>query len=34
MSDATVEHVLTLDCPESPGIVHAVSGFLVTWDRA
>ncbi len=29
MSDATVEHVLTLDCPESPGIVHAVSGFLV-----
>jgi formyltetrahydrofolate deformylase len=29
MSDATVEHVLTLDCPESPGIVHAVSGFLL-----
>jgi formyltetrahydrofolate deformylase len=25
----TVEHVLTLDCPETPGIVHAVSGFLV-----
>jgi formyltetrahydrofolate deformylase len=25
----TVEHVLTLDCPESPGIVHAVSGFLL-----
>jgi formyltetrahydrofolate deformylase len=25
----TVEHVLTLDCAESPGIVHAVSGFLV-----
>ncbi len=25
----TVEHVLTLDCPEVPGIVHAVSGFLV-----
>ncbi|WP_026534271.1 formyltetrahydrofolate deformylase [Arthrobacter sp. H14] len=24
-----VEHVLTLDCAESPGIVHAVSGFLV-----
>lgn len=22
-------HVLTLDCPESPGIVHAVSAFLV-----
>ena len=29
MSDTTIEHVLTLDCPESPGIVHAVSGFLV-----
>ncbi|MEV0283764.1 MULTISPECIES: formyltetrahydrofolate deformylase [unclassified Kribbella] len=29
MSDATLEHVLTLDCPESPGIVHAVSGFLL-----
>jgi len=26
---ATVEHVLTLDCPEGPGIVHAVSGFLL-----
>ena len=25
----TLEHVLTLDCAESPGIVHAVSGFLV-----
>ncbi|MET3205052.1 UNVERIFIED_ORG: formyltetrahydrofolate deformylase [Arthrobacter sp. UYEF13] len=25
----TVEHVLTLDCPETPGIVHAVSGFLL-----
>ncbi|WPU09615.1 formyltetrahydrofolate deformylase [Pseudarthrobacter oxydans] len=25
----TVEHVLTLDCSESPGIVHAVSGFLL-----
>jgi formyltetrahydrofolate deformylase len=25
----TIEHVLTLDCVESPGIVHAVSGFLV-----
>ena len=25
----TVEHVLTLDCNESPGIVHAVSGFLL-----
>ena len=29
MNATTVEHVLTLDCPESPGIVHAVSGFLV-----
>lgn len=29
MSDATLEHVLTLECPESPGIVHAVSGFLL-----
>ena len=28
-SPDTVEHVLTLDCPESPGIVHAVSGFLL-----
>lgn len=27
-SSAT-EHVLTLDCAESPGIVHAVTGFLV-----
>ena len=25
----TVEHVLTLDCPESPGIVYAVSSFLL-----
>jgi len=25
----SVEHVLTLDCRESPGIVHAVSGFLL-----
>ncbi|MFJ6312017.1 formyltetrahydrofolate deformylase [Pseudarthrobacter oxydans] len=25
----SVEHVLTLDCSESPGIVHAVSGFLL-----
>nr|WP_269047238.1 formyltetrahydrofolate deformylase [Paenarthrobacter sp. Z7-10] len=24
-----VEHVLALDCPEAPGIVHAVSGFLL-----
>ena len=28
----TAEHVLTLDCGESPGIVHAVSGFLVEHD--
>ncbi|ARH89398.1 MULTISPECIES: formyltetrahydrofolate deformylase [Streptomyces] len=26
---ATVEHVLTVDCPEAPGIVHAVSRFLL-----
>ncbi|MGO4807640.1 formyltetrahydrofolate deformylase [Arthrobacter sp. 2MCAF15] len=26
---ATVEHVLTVDCVESPGIVHSVSGFLL-----
>lgn len=26
---ATVEYVLTLDCPEQKGIVHAVSGFLL-----
>jgi formyltetrahydrofolate deformylase len=26
-----VEHVLTLDCPEGPGIVHAVSGFLLEY---
>ena len=25
----TVEHVLTVDCAESPGIVHAVAGFLL-----
>ena len=28
-STDTVEHVLTLDCPETRGIVHAVSGFLL-----
>jgi formyltetrahydrofolate deformylase len=28
-----VEHVLTLDCPERPGIVHAVSGFLLEKGR-
>ncbi|MFJ8533763.1 formyltetrahydrofolate deformylase [Streptomyces sp. NPDC093591] len=26
---AQVEHVLTVDCPEAPGIVHAVSRYLV-----
>ncbi|MFG2494916.1 formyltetrahydrofolate deformylase [Streptomyces caniferus] len=26
---APVDHILTLDCPETPGIVHAVSRFLV-----
>ncbi|WP_426975722.1 formyltetrahydrofolate deformylase [Pseudarthrobacter sp. O4] len=26
---ALTEHVLTLDCAESPGIVHAISGFLL-----
>jgi formyltetrahydrofolate deformylase len=25
----TPEYLLTLDCPDGPGIVHAVSGFLV-----
>src|SRR4051812_42092254 len=24
-----VEHIVTLDCPETRGIVHAVSGFLL-----
>ncbi|NQD88676.1 formyltetrahydrofolate deformylase [Paenarthrobacter sp. CM16] len=28
-AETTVEHVLTLDCPEGPGILHAVSGFLL-----
>ncbi|MFF1831863.1 formyltetrahydrofolate deformylase [Paenarthrobacter sp. NPDC058040] len=28
-AETAVEHVLTLDCPEGPGIVHAVSGFLL-----
>ena len=27
--DATAEHILTVDCVESPGIVHSVSGFLL-----
>jgi formyltetrahydrofolate deformylase len=28
--EVAVEHVLTVDCAESPGIVHAVSGFLLS----
>ena len=28
-----VRHVLTLQCPEGPGIVHAVTGFLVQHGR-
>ncbi|MFB0836336.1 formyltetrahydrofolate deformylase [Arthrobacter halodurans] len=28
-----VQHVLTLHCPERPGIVHAVSGFLLEQGR-
>ncbi|WP_427136303.1 formyltetrahydrofolate deformylase [Pseudarthrobacter sp. S9] len=28
-NNSTPEYVLTLDCPEQPGIVHAVSGFLL-----
>ncbi|WP_104141147.1 formyltetrahydrofolate deformylase [Arthrobacter sp. ZGTC131] len=27
---AAWEHILTVDCAESPGIVHAVSGFLLS----
>ncbi|HEY5224618.1 MAG TPA: formyltetrahydrofolate deformylase [Microbacteriaceae bacterium] len=27
-SEPTIEHVLTLDCPETPGIVRAVSTYL------
>jgi formyltetrahydrofolate deformylase len=30
-ANSGVEHVLTLDCPEGPGIVHAVSGFLLEY---
>ncbi|MCX2749253.1 formyltransferase family protein [Arthrobacter sp. MI7-26] len=29
LASAAGEHVLTLDCAETPGIVHAVSGFLL-----
>lgn len=28
-----VEHVLTISCPERPGIVHAVTGFLLDQGR-
>ncbi|MBG6190089.1 formyltetrahydrofolate deformylase [Arthrobacter sp. CAN_A212] len=28
-----VEHILALHCPERPGIVHAVSGFLLEQER-
>lgn len=28
-----VEHVLTISCPERPGIVHAVTGFLLEQGR-
>ena len=31
MPRSTNEHVLTLDCPERLGLVHAVSGFLVDY---
>ena len=26
------EHVLTVNCAESPGIVHAITGFLLDHD--
>src|SRR3954464_4516521 len=29
MADPAATYVLTLVCPDRPGIVHAVSGFLV-----
>jgi formyltetrahydrofolate deformylase len=32
MSDQTREYVLTLTCPDRPGIVHGVTGFLVAND--
>ena len=28
-SNPTGDFVLVIDCPDQPGIVHAVSGFLV-----
>ncbi|HSN37270.1 MAG TPA: formyltetrahydrofolate deformylase, partial [Arthrobacter sp.] len=27
--NSAAEYVLTLDCPETRGLVHAVSGFLL-----
>ncbi|EMQ97836.1 formyltetrahydrofolate deformylase [Paeniglutamicibacter gangotriensis] len=30
---AEVEHILTIDCPERTGIVHAVTGFLLEQGR-
>lgn len=32
-TNAEVEHVLTISCPERPGIVHAVTGFLLEAGR-
>ena len=32
-SKLEVEHVLTIACPERPGIVHAVTGFLLEQGR-
>lgn len=29
LPNVTAEHVLTLNCRESPGIIHAVSAFLL-----
>ena len=32
-TNSEVEHVLTIACPERPGIVHAVTGFLLEQGR-
>ena len=32
-TNSEVEHVLTIACPERPGIVHAVTGFLLDAGR-
>ncbi|MFF5794493.1 formyltetrahydrofolate deformylase [Paeniglutamicibacter sp. NPDC012692] len=32
-TNSEVEHVLTIACPERPGIVHAVTGFLLERGR-